>query len=109
MGRLDFLYRLELPHRAVAVYLYLYERANRDGECWPSIPTIARELKLSESTVRRAIQDLKKKIFSSLSKGTVPGAARAACFFKSGNRDHVKIPPSAKGQLRPFGERWHLA
>ena len=60
MGRLDFLYRLELPHRAVAVYLYLYERANRDGECWPSIPTIARELKLSESTVRRAIQDLKK-------------------------------------------------
>ena len=60
MGRLDFLYRMELPRRAVAVYLYLYDRANRDGECWPSIPTIARELKLSESTVRRAIQDLKK-------------------------------------------------
>lgn len=60
MGRLDFLYRMELPHRAVAVYLYLYDRANWDGECWPSIPTIARELKLSESTVRRAIQDLKK-------------------------------------------------
>ena len=60
MGRLDFLYRMELSHRAVAVYLYLYDRANRDGECWPSIPTIARELKLSESTVRRAIQDLKK-------------------------------------------------
>ena len=57
MGRLDFLYRMELSHRAVAVYLYLYDRANRDGECWPSIPTIARELKLSESTVRRAIQD----------------------------------------------------
>ena len=61
MGRFDFLYRMELPHRAVAVYLYLYDRANRDGECWPSIPTIARELKLSESTVRRAIQDLKKE------------------------------------------------
>ena len=60
MGRFDFLYRMELPHRVVAVYLYLYDRANRDGECWPSIPTIARELKLSESTVRRAIQDLKK-------------------------------------------------
>jgi len=55
MGRLDFLYRMELPHRAVAVYLYLYDRANRDGECWPSIPTIARELKLSESTVRRGV------------------------------------------------------
>lgn len=82
MGRLNFLYRMELPHRAVAVYLYLYDRANRDGECWPSIPTIARELKLSESTIRRAIQDLKKRSFSSLSKGTVPGEARAACFFR---------------------------
>lgn len=60
MGRLDFLYRMELPHRAVAVYLYLYDRANADGECWPSIPTVARELKLSESTVRRAVKDLKK-------------------------------------------------
>lgn len=60
MRRLDFLYRSELPHRAVSVYIYLSDRANKDGECWPSIPTISRELKLSESTVRRAIQDLKK-------------------------------------------------
>ena len=59
MSRLDFLYFHDLPHRAVAVYLYLYERANRKGECWPAIPTIAEELKLSASTVRRAIRDLK--------------------------------------------------
>ncbi|ARE60721.1 helix-turn-helix domain-containing protein [Acutalibacter muris] len=32
----------------------------RHGECWPAIPTIARELKLSQSTVRRALQDLRK-------------------------------------------------
>ncbi|MBR2987814.1 MAG: helix-turn-helix domain-containing protein, partial [Clostridia bacterium] len=30
------------------------------GECWPAIPTIARELKLSESTVRRALRDLRR-------------------------------------------------
>ena len=60
MGRLDFLYRSELPHRAVSVYTYLSDRANKDGECWPSIPTIARELKLSQSTVRRALHDLRK-------------------------------------------------
>ena len=60
MGRLDFLYRSELPHRAVSVYTYLSDRANKDGECWPAIPTIARELKLSQSTVRRALQDLRK-------------------------------------------------
>ena len=60
MGRLDFLYRMDLSHRAVAVYVYLYDRANREGECWPAVPTIAREIKLSEATVRRAIKDLRK-------------------------------------------------
>lgn len=60
MGRLDFLYRMELPHRAVSVYIYLMGRANKDGECWPAIPTIAKELKLSQSTIRRALQDLRR-------------------------------------------------
>ena len=63
MGRLDFLYRMDLPHRAKSVYIYLADRANKDGECWPAIPTIARELKLSQSTVRRALQDLRKAGF----------------------------------------------
>ena len=61
MSRLDFIYRRELPHRAVSVYIYLADRANKDGECWPAIPTIARDLKLSESTVRRALHDLRKE------------------------------------------------
>lgn len=60
MGRLDFLYRMDLPHRAKSVYIYLADRANKDGECWPAIPSIACELKLSQSTVRRALQDLRK-------------------------------------------------
>ena len=60
MSRLDFLYRMDLLHRAVSVYIYLYDRANKDGECWPAIPTIAKELKLSQSTVRRALIDLRK-------------------------------------------------
>lgn len=61
MGRLEFLYRMELPHRAVSIYIYLADRANKDGECWPAIPTIARDLKLSQSTVRRAIKDLRRE------------------------------------------------
>lgn len=60
MGRFDFLYKMDLQHRAVAVYIYLTDRANKARECWPAIPTIARELKLSQSTVRRALQDLRK-------------------------------------------------
>lgn len=60
MGRFDKIYQMELPHRAITVYCYLYERANKEGECWPAIPTIAKEIKLSEQTVRRAIRDLEK-------------------------------------------------
>lgn len=60
MGRLNYLYRMDLSHRAISVYVYLSDRANKNGECWPSIPTIAKELKLSQSTVRRALRDLRK-------------------------------------------------
>lgn len=60
MGRLNFLYRMDLPHRALSVYIYLSDRANQNGKCWPAIPTIAKELKLSQSTVRRALRDLRK-------------------------------------------------
>lgn len=58
MGRLNFLFEEDLPHRAVAVYMYLDRRANKNGQCWPAIPTIAHELKLSVSTVKRALHDL---------------------------------------------------
>ena len=54
------LYRMDLPHRAISVYVYLSDRANKDGICWPSIPTISKDLHLSESTTRRAIRDLQK-------------------------------------------------
>lgn len=51
---------MDLPHRAFTVYRYLLDRANKDGECWPSVNKIAGDIKLSPATVRRAIKDLKK-------------------------------------------------
>jgi DNA-binding transcriptional regulator YhcF (GntR family) len=51
---------MDIPHRAYVVYLYLLDRANKDGECWPSVNKIAGDIKLSPATVRRAIKDLKK-------------------------------------------------
>jgi len=60
VGYFNSLYASELPHRAVAVYMYLKDRADKDGKCYPAIGTIARELKLSRSTVKRAINDLVK-------------------------------------------------
>ena len=41
MSRLTFLYKMDLPHRAVAVYTYLYDRADKNGECRLSVKTIA--------------------------------------------------------------------
>ena len=60
MSRYERIKDLNLSHRAVVVYYYLCERANKEGKCWPAVPTIAREIKLSEKTVRRAILDLCK-------------------------------------------------
>ena len=48
----------ELSSRAKMVCLYLHDRANKDGESWYAIGSIARDLHLSRSTVKRAIQDL---------------------------------------------------
>lgn len=57
------IYTEELPHRAKAVYMYLKDRSNRSGECWPGINTIAADLDLSRSTVKRAVRDLTQRGF----------------------------------------------
>lgn len=60
MSYFDSIYAAGLPHRAVAVYMYLKDRTNGDGVCWPAIPTIASQLRLSRSTVQRALRDLER-------------------------------------------------
>ena len=37
----------ELPSRAKAVYMYLRDRSDAEGKCWPGIKTIASDMKLS--------------------------------------------------------------
>lgn len=54
------IYSSDLPSRAVTVFMYLKDRADENGQCYPSIATISRELKLSRSTVKRSIADLTK-------------------------------------------------
>lgn len=54
------LYQEEIPSRAKTVYMYLKDRSNAQGECWPAIKTIARDTSMSVSTVKRAIEDLLK-------------------------------------------------
>ena len=48
----------ELSHRARTVYMYLRDRADAEGKCWPGIKRIASDLHLSRRTVQRALADL---------------------------------------------------
>ena len=50
----------ELSPRGKMVLLYLRDRANRKGESWYAIGTIAADLSLSRSTVKRALHDLEQ-------------------------------------------------
>lgn len=62
MGYYESIYAdTELSHRCKAVYIYLKDRGNTSGACWPGINTIASHLGLSRSTVKRAIRDLEQK------------------------------------------------
>ncbi len=53
MNRIEYIYRSELPSRAIVVYLYLADRAGKEGTCFPYVPRIARDTGLSGQTVQR--------------------------------------------------------
>ena len=48
----------ELSSKAKMVLLYLHDRANQKGESWYAINTMARELSLSRSSIKRALAEL---------------------------------------------------
>ena len=48
----------ELSARAKQVLVYLHDRANQDGESWYAIGTMAKDLSLSRSTIKRALAEL---------------------------------------------------
>ena len=76
------IYETELPHRAVAVYLYLETRADRERTCYPAIGTIARELHLSVSTVKRAIHDLECAGFIQKSRDGVRTEEKSSLLYE---------------------------
>ena len=63
MGYFDSIYAADLPHRDIGVYMYLRDRADAEGKCWPGIKRIAADLHLSRSTVKRALDDLERAGF----------------------------------------------
>jgi len=51
-------YESNLKSRALSVLIYLIDRSNQDLTCFPSIPTMAKQLHISVSTVKRALHEL---------------------------------------------------
>jgi len=63
VNNLNQIFAADISSRCVNVYLYLYQRANKESSCFPSIATICKDLKISRSTVKRALADLVKQGF----------------------------------------------
>lgn len=68
-------YASSLKSRALSVLIYLIYRSNKELTCYPSIPTMAEQLHISASTVKRALKEL-------LDAGYIEKAAR----FRERNR-----------------------
>lgn len=61
MGYFESIYSDDsLTHRAKAVYMYFRDRMNSERKCWPGIRRIAGDLRLSRSTVKRALSELER-------------------------------------------------
>ena len=72
-------YQSNLRNRALQVLLYLIDRANKEQTCFPAVRTIARELHISVSTVKRAMQEL-------VESGYVTKESR----FRESNGGHIQ-------------------
>ncbi len=58
MEYINSIYASGMKLRAKAVYMYLRSRCDKEGKCFPSVKTIAKDLDISESTVKRALREL---------------------------------------------------
>lgn len=70
-----------LPGRAKNVYRYLADRANPDGQCWPSERKVAIDLGISKSTVKRAVEDLKRNGYITVEKRVRQSGANSSLMF----------------------------
>ena len=55
------IYYLGLSHKAVSVYCYFANCADKNGECYPSVRRISEDLNLAKCTVFRAFNELEEQ------------------------------------------------
>ena len=98
MNYFESIYSDNLPSRTVAVYMYLVQRANSDGQCWPSERRIAMDLSMSKSTVKRAVTDLVKSGYIRTEQRYRKSGAKSSLLYTVANFEKHR---RSKGELCP--------
>lgn len=75
-------YDSDLPARCRSVYMYLKDRTNTRGECWPAISTLCRDLQLSRRTVQRALRELEADGFLSTARRHRENGSHTSSLYK---------------------------
>ena len=79
------IYDLSLPHRAISVYCYLCERADRRGQCFPTVGRIASDIGLCRTTVFKALNDLEARdLITRQRRYDTHGAMRSSLYTVKG-------------------------
>ena len=98
------IYDLGLTHKAVAVYCYLCNRADKNGECYPSVRLISKDLSLSKSSVFRAFNELERNgLLQRLPRYHPSGARRSTLYRLKG--EITKVEGGEGVHLHEGGER----
>ena len=90
----------DLSARTKTVCLYLHDRANSEGESWYAIGTIAADLGLSLSTVKRALNDLVRLGRVEKQPRYRENGGQTSNLYRVGNESRRKNSLPTKGRLR---------
>lgn len=79
------IYDLGLTHKSIAVFCYLANCADKKGECFPSVKTIAADLSISRTTVYRALKELESRnLLERKARHHIQGGRRSSLYILNG-------------------------
>lgn len=85
------IYDLGLTHKSISVYCYLANRADKNGECFPSVRSIAEDLNLNRATVYRAFRELEERnLLERKARYNTSGGRRSSLYILNGEINPMK-------------------
>ena len=99
-------YESDLKSRSLSVLLYLIDRSNKDLKCFPAIPTMAKQLHISVSTVKRGLKELveegfvkKESRFREMNRGQTSNLYTLILFEKQGVKEDIEKEMKEQGEV----------